>query len=145
MSPVYRYIRFVLLVGIAVTGLAIYIALKMSGWIVRPIRVFDRAVKDIEQQNFEPNSLDAIASRQDEFGQLGRVFQFMATVVYQRELSLQQQVDKLHQEQKQVKESALITHFKLDRWQKLINQAKQMREQTENREQSKFTNNRTNK
>ncbi len=137
MSPVYRYIRFVLLVGIAVTGLAIYIALKMSGWIVRPIRVFDRAVKDIEQQNFEPNSLDAIASRQDEFGQLGRVFQFMATVVYQRELSLQQQVDKLRQEQKQVKESALITHFKLDRWQKLINQAKQMREQTENREQSK--------
>ena len=129
MAPVYRYMQFILLVGIAVTGLAIYVALKMSVWIVKPIGEFDRAVQDIEQQNFDPSSLDAIADRQDEFGQLGRLFQFMATVVYQRELSLKQQVDQLHQEQEKVKESALITHHKIDRWQKLISQSKQIRNQ----------------
>ena len=129
MSPVYRNVKFIVLCGVMITGLAIYIALKISGWIVKPIGEFDRAVQDIKQQNFDPDSLDEIAARQDEFGQLGRLFQLMATVVYQRELSLQQQLDQLHQEQQQVKESALITHYKIDRWQKLIAQAKQVREQ----------------
>ena len=129
MAPVYRYMQGIFLVGIAVTGLAIYAALKMSVWIVKPIEEFDRAVQDIEQQNFDPHSLDAIASRQDEFGQLARLFQLMATVVYQRESSLQQQVDELHQEQEKVKESALVTHYKIDRWQKLMAQSKNLRNQ----------------
>ncbi len=129
MSPVYRYIQLVAIVGMAIAILAILTALKMSGWIVEPIAVFDRAAKDIEQQTFEPENLDAIAARQDEFGQLGRVFQLMATVVYQRESSLQQQVTKLRQEQAKVQESAMITHFKLDRWQKLITQSQKIRGQ----------------
>ncbi|MBE9048056.1 cyclic nucleotide-binding domain-containing protein [Pleurocapsales cyanobacterium LEGE 10410] len=127
MAPVYRYITLVVIVGIGVAVLAIFIALKISGWIVEPINVFDRAATDIEQQTFEPASLDAIAERQDEFGQLGRVFQLMATVVYQRESSLQQQVAQLRQEQQKTNESALMTHFKLDRWQKLIARSQQLR------------------
>ncbi|MEM7759846.1 MAG: cache domain-containing protein [Cyanobacteria bacterium P01_A01_bin.40] len=128
MSPVYRYVRLIVIVGTAIAILAIFTALKMSGWIVEPIGIFDRAAKDIEQQNFQPASLDAVAQRQDEFGQLGRVFQLMATVVYQRESSLQQQVAKLRAEQEQTNEAALVAHFRLDRWQKLIAQAQQLRQ-----------------
>lgn len=132
MSPVYRYVRLIVVVGTAVAALAIFTALKMSGWIVEPIGVFDRAAKDIEQQSFEPASLNAVAQRQDEFGQLGRVFQLMATVVYQRESSLQQQVARLRAEQQQTNEAALVAHFRLDRWQKLIAQARQLRHKTTN-------------
>ena len=102
----------------------------MSGWIVEPIGEFDRAAKDIEQQSFEPNTLDTVAQRQDEFGQLGRVFQLMATVVYQRESTLQQQVSQLRAEQQQTNEAALVTHFRMDRWQKLIARSQQLRHQT---------------
>lgn len=127
MSPVNRYVRLVVIVGTAIAALAIFTALRMSGWIVKPIGVFDRAAKDIEQQTFDPDSLDTVAQRQDEFGQLGRVFQLMATVVYQRESSLKQQVDKLQAEQQKANEAALVTHFRLDRWQKLIAQSQQLR------------------
>lgn len=127
MAPVYRYTQIIVITGVGLTLLAIFFALKIASWIVEPIGVFDKAAKELEQQIYEPQRLDAITSRQDEFGQLGRVFQLMATVVDQRESSLKQQVEKLKQDQEQVNQSAVMTHLKIDRWQKLMNQSQRMR------------------
>lgn len=127
MTPVYRYTKIIVVIGLGLTALAIFFALKIASWIVEPIGVFDQAAKDIEQEIYQPQRLDTIASRQDEFGQLGRVFQLMATVVDQRESTLKQQVEKLKQDREQVNQSAMMTHLKIDRWQKLMTHSQQMR------------------
>jgi MinD-like ATPase involved in chromosome partitioning or flagellar assembly/DNA-binding response OmpR family regulator len=50
---------------------------------------------EIEAKTFDPNSLDDLNQREDEFGQLVRVFQKMAQEVRSRERSLEQQVNFL--------------------------------------------------
>ena len=127
MSPVYRYTQLMVLTGLGLAGLAILSALKFASWIVKPISVFDRAAKDLEQEIYQPQLLDSITSREDEFGQLGRVFQLMATVVDQRESSLKQQVETLKQDRQMVHQSAVVTHLKIDRWQKLMAQSQEIR------------------
>jgi nitrate/nitrite-specific signal transduction histidine kinase len=57
-------------------------------------RVTDAAAA-IEGRTFEVESLDEVAMRTDELGQLGRVFQRMAREVYAREQRLKQQVQEL--------------------------------------------------
>jgi PAS domain S-box-containing protein len=57
-------------------------------------RVTDAAAA-IEGRTFEVESLDEVATRTDELGQLGRVFQRMAREVYAREQELSQQVQQL--------------------------------------------------
>ncbi len=53
------------------------------------------AVVAIENENFKLENIDGIAARQDELGQLARVFQDMARKIYTREKQLKQQVLKL--------------------------------------------------
>src|SRR5437763_17207902 len=49
----------------------------------------------IKNNTFQKESLDEVASRSDELGQLAQVFQEMALQVYAREQRLQQQVQQL--------------------------------------------------
>lgn len=49
----------------------------------------------VEAGIYEPESLDGVAARTDELGQLARVFQRMERQVYQREQRLKQQVAEL--------------------------------------------------
>ena len=49
----------------------------------------------IKNNSFQKESLDEVASRSDELGQLAQVFQEMALQVYAREQRLQQQVQQL--------------------------------------------------
>ncbi len=53
------------------------------------------AAAAVEAGQFTLDSLDGVAARQDELGQLGRVFQRMAQEVYAREQFLKQQVQEL--------------------------------------------------
>jgi two-component system, cell cycle response regulator len=57
-------------------------------------RVVDAAAA-VEGENFEPESLDGVAARDDALGQLARVFQRMAREVYERERRLKEQVQQL--------------------------------------------------
>ncbi len=49
----------------------------------------------VENETFEPESLDAVAEREDALGQLARVFQRMAREVRAREQALREQVQQL--------------------------------------------------
>jgi len=53
------------------------------------------AAAEVEAGTFEPDSLSDVAAREDELGQLARVFQRMAQEVYAREQRLKQQVQDL--------------------------------------------------
>jgi two-component system, cell cycle response regulator len=53
------------------------------------------AAAAVEDESFEPASLDRVAGRDDALGQLARVFQRMAREVYAREQALKKQVQQL--------------------------------------------------
>ncbi|MCL6435450.1 MAG: HAMP domain-containing protein [Leptolyngbyaceae cyanobacterium HOT.MB2.61] len=53
------------------------------------------AAAEVEQGSFQPESLAEVALRDDELGQLARVFQQMASEVKQRETQLKQQIADL--------------------------------------------------
>jgi DNA-binding response OmpR family regulator len=57
-------------------------------------RVVDAAAA-VEADDFEPDSLDGVAGRDDALGQLARVFQRMAREVFERERRLKAQVQQL--------------------------------------------------
>jgi CheY-like chemotaxis protein len=57
-------------------------------------RVMDAAAA-VEADEFEPESLDGVASRHDALGHLARVFQRMAREVFERERRLKAQVQQL--------------------------------------------------
>jgi two-component system cell cycle response regulator len=57
-------------------------------------RVVDAAAA-VEADDFEPESLDGVAARDDALGQLARVFQRMAREVFERERRLKAQVQQL--------------------------------------------------
>ena len=57
-------------------------------------RVVD-AAGAVEAEDFEPESLDEVARREDALGQLARVFQRMAREVFEREQRLKAQVQQL--------------------------------------------------
>jgi DNA repair ATPase RecN len=80
-------------------------------------RVTSAAVA-VESGVFEPESLDEVAMRTDELGQLARVFQRMTREVYAREQRLKQQVNELRIEvdsikaERQVAEITETDYFK---------------------------------
>src|SRR6266568_7470753 len=90
-------------------------------------RVTDAAAA-IKANTFQPESLDEVARRSDELGQLALVFQEMACQVYAREQQLQQQVHQLRIEidqERSAREVAEITES--DYFQQLLGKAQELR------------------
>ncbi len=90
----------------------------------------------IQANSFQPESLDTVASRPDELGQLALVFQEMARQVYAREQQLQQQVQQLRIEidqERRAREVADITES--DYFQQLLGKADELRSRARDNEQ----------
>src|SRR2546429_2114094 len=86
------------------------------------------AAAAIKANTFQPESLDEVARRSDELGQLALVFQEMARQVYAREQHLQRQVQQLRIEidhAKKAREVADITES--DYFQQLLGKADELR------------------
>jgi two-component system cell cycle response regulator len=86
------------------------------------------AAAAIKANTFEPESLDEVARRSDELGQLALVFQEMARQVYAREQQLKQQVQQLRIEidqERRAREVAEITES--DYFQQLLGKADELR------------------
>ena len=86
------------------------------------------AAAAIKANTFQPESLDEVARRPDELGQLALVFQEMARQVYAREQQLQQQVQQLRIEidqERRAHEVAEITES--DYFQQLLSKADELR------------------
>ena len=86
------------------------------------------AAAAIKASTFQPESLDEVASRPDELGQLALVFQEMARQVYAREQHLQRQVQQLRIEidqERRAREVADITESEY--FQQLLGKADELR------------------
>ena len=86
-----RQLLLSLLVLIAGLG----IGLLASRRIVRPVEAMTAAAIDLENDRFDPASLDDAAARTDEVGALARAFRRMGTEVLERERRLREQVERL--------------------------------------------------
>jgi methyl-accepting chemotaxis protein len=81
-----------------------------------------------EAAEFEQKSLKTIAKRQDEIGQLGRVFQRMMHEVYAREQSLKQQIQTLYIQIDETKRTRQLAELEdSESFQKLQQEAADMR------------------
>jgi len=93
------------------------------------------AAAAIKANTFQPESLDEVARRSDELGQLALVFQEMARQVYAREQHLQRQVQQLRIEidqERRASEVAEITES--DFFQQLLGKADELRNRIKDNE-----------
>ena len=82
----------------------------------------------VEAGIYEPESLDEVAARTDELGQLARVFQRMVGEVYNREQRLKQEVSELRIEIDEVKKARQVAEItETQYFQDLKNKAFQLR------------------
>jgi two-component system cell cycle response regulator len=89
------------------------------------------AATAIKANAFQPESLDEVARRSDELGQLALVFQEMARQVYTREQQLQRQVQQLHIEIDHVRKAREVAEItESDYFQQLLGKAEELRNRT---------------
>jgi len=104
------------------------------------------AAAAIKASTFQPESLDEVASRPDELGQLALVFQEMARQVYAREQHLQRQVQQLRIEidqERRAREVADITESEY--FQQLLGKADELRKRARADEEDGMQGNAVNK
>ncbi len=95
---------------------------------LREVARLTTAAAAVEEGSFDAESLDGVADRDDELGQLARVFQKMAREVQARERALQEQLDRLRIEidtKRRNQEVSKITES--DYFQRLRERALEMR------------------
>ncbi len=86
------------------------------------------AAAAIKANTFQPESLDEVARRPDELGQLALVFQEMAHQVYAREQQLQRQVQQLRIEIDQARNASEVAEItESDFFQQLLGRADELR------------------
>jgi len=81
------------------------------------------AAESIENSTYDPESLEAVAAREDALGNLARVFQSMADEIHLREQRLKQQLEQLRIDVEDMKKSMsepLSVHIPMDRRQALV-------------------------
>ena len=100
-AEAFRQIYWMLGLILAISLFAVLVALIVSRFVTRrittPMIALADAAVQIEEENFDPADLDlnVVTERDDELGQLARVFESMAQTVYAREQRLKQQVQEL--------------------------------------------------
>ncbi len=125
------------LIALAVMLLAVMIASAMGRRAARrvivPIEALARASRTLRENSeaFVPASLDPIAQREDEFGQLARTFQTMGEQVLKREQSLKQEVQELRIEIDETKRSRAVAEITdSEFFKELQSKAARMRQRT---------------
>ncbi|MFB8792561.1 MAG: cache domain-containing protein [Potamolinea sp.] len=119
---------FTLFVGLSVTAAATFLGLLAARRIAKPISTITDAAAAIEEENFDPESLQVVAWREDELGQLARVFQHMAVNVSDRQQQLKQHVKELDLEIGKFKKERQTTGLKETHYlQDLLKKARNLR------------------
>src|SRR5438132_12594223 len=89
------------------------------------------AAAAIKANTFQPESLNEVAQRSDELGQLALVFQEMARQVYAREQQLKRQVQQLRIEIDQARKAREVAEItESDYFQQLLGKAEELRNRT---------------
>jgi HAMP domain-containing protein len=96
---------------------------------LRHVYFVTAAAAAVEDGTFQLDMLDAVALRDDELGQLARVFQRMTTQVKQREENLKQQVEELKIEIDQTRREQQVSQItQTDYFQELKQKVKEIRD-----------------
>lgn len=139
MDKINANTRHNLLIGLGVAGGAVILGLFAARWIIQPLERLSLAAKDIESGRFDPESLQDIARRSDEVGQLARVINEMANVVYHRERQLQSQLQRMQSESDRVKRAAIAVNLtERNHVQQLLRLSRQARGKAEELEKIKL-------
>jgi HAMP domain-containing protein len=112
LDAVRRQVGLASLVAATILGLGVLTSLLLARRVTQPVARLTAAAAAVEAGAFEPETLGSVVERQDELGQLARVFQRMAQEVHAREERLQQEVQALRIEvdqSKREREVAQIT------------------------------------
>ncbi|MEW5869003.1 MAG: hypothetical protein AB1894_06980 [Chloroflexota bacterium] len=75
--------------------LIIFAALTISHQINQPLILLADELKHIQENNFNPSTLDKLTKRQDEMGYLAREYLQMASAVQNRQAMLQQEAEEI--------------------------------------------------
>ncbi len=117
---------------ITTAGLAVSLSDRV---IAQPILAIARAAEAIELQVFELEGLSRLVNRQDELGQLARVFQNMAKQIQVREQQLKRQVKALKIEIDEVKRQKQVKEIvESDFFQDLTSKANSLRNRSKERQ-----------
>ena len=96
---------------------------------LRHVYFVTTAAAAVEKGTFQPSMLESVGLRDDELGQLARVFQSMIMQAQQREEKLKQQVEKLKIEIDQTKRVQQVSQItQTDYFQELKQKGKQIRD-----------------
>ena len=102
---------------------------------LRQVGQVTAAAAAIKNSTFQTESLDEVASRSDELGQLAQVFQEMALQVYAREQRLQQQVQQLRIEIDQARKAREVADITdSEYFQQLLGKADELRNRVKTEE-----------
>ncbi len=103
--------RFTLVIIVIMLGVNILIGLAIATWLLRPIKNLMNAAKEIEEESFKPEELDSVAQRNDELGQMARVFQEMGSTIAERQNGMKNQLSKLREEKDEAKKIAIASQM----------------------------------
>jgi CRP-like cAMP-binding protein len=117
MQQVQLQARITLVLEALILCAAVGVGLGVSRWILQPIFQFSQAADDIKSQSFDPQTLENLTQREDEVGELARVFVDMAVETGDRQQSLEEQLSLLNFQIGQSKDNPYeLTALK--KWQK---------------------------
>ena len=132
MDDIYANLRVTMLLSLALLCVAIVVGILTSRWIVKPVGLLNQAAHEIESDNFNPETLAQVSGREDELGQLARVFQEMANRIYARKQGFKKQMEQLRSEKdKKKKASLLINISQVSYLKNLLTKSKKVRNKTE--------------
>ncbi|MEA5476407.1 cache domain-containing protein [Pseudanabaena galeata UHCC 0370] len=103
--------RVTLVIIMIMLGVNILIGLAIASWLLRPIKNLMTAAKEIEEESFNPEELASVAQRQDELGQMARVFQEMGSTIAERQNGMKSQLSKLRAEKDEAKKAAIASQM----------------------------------
>ncbi|MEM9538244.1 MAG: cyclic nucleotide-binding domain-containing protein [Cyanobacteria bacterium P01_E01_bin.42] len=125
-------VRSTLIVGGIISILATIMGLLAAKWIINPIQSLNWAAKAIEEDRFEPATLTKVTHRQDEVGELARVFEGMGTVISASKASLKQQMSELESQVAQAKRQTRDTRrYDSSSIRALLERSRQIRDRPE--------------
>lgn len=102
---------------------------------IQQVELITDAAAAVENGTFEVSSLDSVSAREDELGQLARVFQTMVKQVQYRESQLKQQVQELQIEIDKNKKARQVADIvETDNFQTLKQKLKTLKAKRENKQ-----------
>ncbi|MDJ1185449.1 cyclic nucleotide-binding domain-containing protein [Roseofilum casamattae] len=117
MQQVEIQARITLVLEVLILLAAIAVGLGVSRWVLQPIFQFSEAANQIKTGSFDPQTLENLTERNDEVGELARVFVKMAVDTGDRQQSLEEQLSLLNFRVSQSQDNPYeLTPLK--RWQK---------------------------